>query len=90
MLGALWLLVIIPFFVYVRGRKSMSSWQNRGDLSVEACESCRIENSIASVVVLDPEAGTATKVYKPPPVVRLLYWLAFQAKFPYEGNAIAL
>ena len=55
-----------------------------------ACLGCRIEGSIASVVVLNPESGTATKVYRPPAVVRLLYWLAFQAKFPYQGNSIAL
>ena len=30
------------------------------------------------------------KVYQPPPVVRLLYWLAFQAKFPYQSNPVAL
>ena len=39
---------------------------------------------------LDPERGTATKTYDPPGVVRLLYWLAFQAKFPYEYNQSAL
>ena len=90
LLGALWLLVIIPVFIYVRSTKWMSSWQHRENLSVVACESCRMERSIASVVVLDPEQGAATKVYKAPPVVRLLYWLSFQAKFPYESNATAL
>ena len=55
-----------------------------------ACEKCRIEKSIASVVVLDPEQKTATKVYIPPPVVKLLYWLAFQSKFPYTSNEAAL
>jgi hypothetical protein len=55
-----------------------------------ACEKCRIEKSIASVVVLDPEQKTATKVYIPPPLVKLLYWLAFQSKFPYTRNEAAL
>ena len=56
-----------------------------------ACiEGCRTERSIASVVLLDPHQGTATKTYKPPWVVRLIYWLAFQAKFPYESNPAAL
>ena len=55
-----------------------------------ACESCMVASSIASVVVLDPEKGTATKVYVPPPLVRILYWVAFQAKFPYETNTAAL
>ena len=40
--------------------------------------------------MLNPEEGTATKVYKPPGLVRLLYWVAFQAKFPYEHNRAAL
>ena len=88
LLGALWLLVLIPLFIYVRSTKWMSSLG--GDPSVEACESCQTERSVASVVVLDPKQGTATKVYRPPPVVRLLYWLAFQAKFPHQSNAVAL
>ena len=89
LLGSLWLLVIIPVFVYVQGLKWMSSWQ-REDLSVIGCESCRTERSIASVVTLDPEQGTATKVYRPPPLVNLLYWIAFQARFPYKNNSLAL
>jgi hypothetical protein len=46
--------------------------------------------SIASTVLLDPQRGTATKLYRPPPVVRLLYWFAFQARFPYESSMVAL
>ena len=90
LLAALWLLVIIPIFVYLRGTQWMSAWQNKENAGVVACESCMVASSIASVVVLDPGAGTATKVYVPPPVVRILYWVAFQAKFPYETNAAAL
>ena len=40
--------------------------------------------------MLDPERGTATKVYNPPGVVKLLYWLSFQASFPYTHNQSAL
>ena len=58
--------------------------------AVVACESCRVERSIASRVDLNPETGTATKVYRPPPVVSLIYWIAFQAKFPYTNNEAAL
>lgn len=46
--------------------------------------------SYASVVMLDAEKGTAVKVYDPPFVIRILYWLAFQAKFPYDANPHAL
>ncbi|MCH8298430.1 MAG: phosphatase PAP2 family protein, partial [Chloroflexi bacterium] len=90
LLAAIWLLVIIPIFMYVRGTRWMSAWKNRENPAVVACESCMVASSIASVVVLDPEEGTATKVYVPPPLVRILYWIAFQAKFPYETNAAAL
>ena len=90
LLASLWLMLIIPAFLLFRSTTWVSSRQSRRDLSVEACESGRVERSIASVVVLDPVQGTATKVYKPPFLVGLLYWLAFQAKFPYEGNLTAL
>ncbi len=90
LLAAIWLLVIIPVFVYIRNTKWMSAWKNKDDPAVVACESRTVASSIASVVVLDPEEGTATKVYTPPPLVRLLYWMAFQAKFPYETNNAAL
>ena len=74
LLAAIWLLVIIPVFVYLRGTRWMSAWKNKEDPSVVACESCKVASSIASVVVLDPDEGTATKVYLPPPLVRILYW----------------
>lgn len=45
---------------------------------------------IASVVELDHELGIAHKTYRPGLLVRTLYWLAFQAPFPYESNRDAL
>ena len=89
LLGGVWLLLLIPFFVYFQRMPWLSSPDDASDLLGE-CESCRIERSIASTVVLNPEEGTATKTYKPPGIVRLLYWLAFQARFPYEHNRAAL
>ena len=59
-------------------------------LAGSATRGCRVERSIASLVVLDPQRGTVTKVYRPPVLVRVLYWLAFQAKLPYESNTAAL
>lgn len=50
----------------------------------------RIARSIASTVYLDPQAGTATKEYNPPWLVRALYRLAFQAPFPYQHRKDAL
>jgi hypothetical protein len=41
-------------------------------------------------VVLDHEHHAAVKQYQPPFLVRALYWLAFQAPFPYVANEDAL
>jgi hypothetical protein len=46
--------------------------------------------SISSAVDLDFEHNLAHKVYHPKGYVRLLYWLAFQAPFPYVANHAAL
>ena len=89
-LGVLWLLAVIPLFLYLRKATWFSPSSPGDDLVAMACEKCRIEKSIASVVVLDPEQKTATKVYIPPPLVKLLYWLAFQSRFPYTRNEAAL
>ncbi|MEE9284480.1 MAG: phosphatase PAP2 family protein [Dehalococcoidia bacterium] len=90
LLGGLWLLALIPFFLYIQRVSWLFPTKNHEDLSIRACESCRVETSIASTVFLDPERGTATKIYRPPGLVRILYWLAFQARFPYESNIAAL
>jgi len=90
LLAAITLLVLIRVFLWLRSSGWMASRQLKENYAVVACESCMVASSIASVVVLDPEEGTATKVYTPPPLVRILYWVAFQAKFPYETNTAAL
>jgi hypothetical protein len=46
--------------------------------------------SISSDVALDFKHNLAHKVYHPKRYVRLLYWLAFQAPFPYVSNEAAL
>jgi hypothetical protein len=50
----------------------------------------QISRSLAGRVMLDRAAGTASKIYTPPLLVRLLYRLAFQAPFPYVRNSAAL
>ena len=50
----------------------------------------QVASSIASKVYLDPQAGTATKEYFPPLPVRALYWLAYQAPFPYQNRRDSL
>jgi hypothetical protein len=49
-----------------------------------------IAHSIASTVILDPVAGTASKEYNPPAFVRALYRFAFQAPFAYASRRDAL
>jgi undecaprenyl-diphosphatase len=90
LLGGIWLLLLIPSFVYFQRMSWLSSPEDEVSNLLGECESCRIERSIASTVVLNPEEGTATKTYRPPGIVRLLYWLAFQAQFPYVHNRAAL
>ena len=46
--------------------------------------------SISSSVRLDYDSGVAEKRYEPPWLVRTLYWIAFQAPFPYASNDDAL
>ncbi|RUA22390.1 MAG: hypothetical protein DSY79_03350, partial [Chloroflexi bacterium] len=86
LLGALWLMVIIPVFLFVRRTQWMSAQQNKENLAVAACGSCKVASSIASVVVLDPVQGTATKVYTPPPLVRLIYWMAVSSQISLRNQ----
>jgi hypothetical protein len=49
-----------------------------------------VSGGLASRVLLDRLHGTATKEYRPPLLVKALYWLAFQAPFPYVRNEPSL
>ena len=49
-----------------------------------------VTGGLAIRVLLDRVHGTATKKYDPLWYVRLLYWLAFQAPFPYVRNEASL
>ena len=89
LLGGLWLLVTIPVFMYLHDAKWLTSLRKKETLLDDDCPGCRAERSIASLVLLNPEKGTATKVYRPPFLVRVIYWLAFQARFPYVANQFA-
>ena len=50
----------------------------------------QVIRGIGSEVRIDPEKGRVEKTYKPGFPIRAMYWLAFQAKFPYESNRNAL
>ena len=90
LLGGIWLLIIVPVFIHLRTTKWITFLRQCTDQFADECDDCQTERSIASVVLLNPEQGTATKVYRPPALVRILYWMAFQARFPYVGNKMAL
>ena len=90
LLGGIWLLLLVPFLLRVQKLSWVARLEREVDPSILGCETCRVEHSIASTVVLDPERGTATKTYNPPGIVRLLYWISFQAKFPYESSETSL
>jgi hypothetical protein len=49
-----------------------------------------VVKGIASTVALDYVHGIVHKTYRPGIVVRALYWLAFQAPFPYVSNRDAI
>ena len=49
-----------------------------------------VSGGLASRVLLDREHATATKMYRPPLVVKVLYWMAFQAPFPDVRNEPSL
>ena len=53
-------------------------------------EHSAISGGLASRVLIDRVHGTAIKKYQPPWFVSLLYWLAFQAPFPYVRNEASL
>ena len=91
LLGAFWLVLLVPFFVYFQRVTWLSSPKQASELAIlDDCDNCQMASSIASTVLLNPEEGTATKIYRPPGLVKLLYWVAFQARFPYEHNRAAL
>ena len=83
-------MTIIPPFPHFKNLSPVFSSHRKQNTPALESEGLRIVRSIASVVLLDPQRGTATKVYRPPLLVRLMYWLAFQAKFPYDSNRQAL
>ncbi|MDA1258669.1 MAG: phosphatase PAP2 family protein [Chloroflexi bacterium] len=91
-----YLLGLIALFVLIHFHRWMESirWLARPilgrDVAAVPMKGVKIADSYGSVVMLDREAGTATKIFNPPFIIRLIYWMAFQAKFPYDANPSAL
>lgn len=85
--GGLVLVALCWFYLYARdGRLPLPKVKSR----LSGGSGVRVVNSIASTVYLDEGRGLAIKEYNPTFPVRALYWLAFQARFPYNGRSEAL
>ncbi len=91
-----YLLGLIALVLVIHVHRWMGSirWLSRPvlgrDIGAVPVKGVKLADSYASVVMLDREAGTATKIFHPPVVIRFIYWLAFQARFPYDANPSAL
>ncbi len=87
-------IIILLTIIYVHRWMDSVRWLARPilgrDVAVVPMKGVTVADSYASVVMLDKKAGTATKIFNPPLVIRLIYWMAFQAKFPYDANPAAL
>ncbi len=88
--GIVALLIIIHLHRWMESIRWLARPVLGRDVAVVPMKGVTTADSYASVVMLDKEAGTATKIFNPPFVIRLIYWLAFQAKFPYDANPAAL
>lgn len=90
LLGLTALLALICFHRWYESIRWFAAPRLGIDVPVVPVRGVKVAGSYASVVMLDPVMGTATKFYSPPLVIRILYWLAFQARFPYDANPHAL
>ncbi len=90
LLGAIGLLAVIAIYRRLEHVRWLAPPKVGEDIPAVTGDGVRITGSYASAVALDPAAGTATKFFNPPAIIRALYWIAFQARFPYERNLAAL
>jgi hypothetical protein len=92
--GVLWgiagLAVLITIFRRFENVRWISAPKMGRDIPNVSGEGIRYNGSYASAVVLDANAGTATKHFRPPAIIQALYWTAFQSRFPYDHNRDAL
>ena len=95
LLGGVWLMGLI--WAYGRMRRDQVPLPGlslvrrlRSTPAPDSADGLRTAGSIASTVYLDDKAGTASKIYRPPRLVRWLYWAALQASFPYAAREEAL
>ena len=90
LMGSLGVLVITRVYTLIKEDRFSIPRPGKKHEAPAKVDGITVTGSIASRVVLDWRAGTATKEYQPPMIVRALYRLAFQAPFPYRTNGHAL
>ena len=90
LLGLITLIILIYLNRWIESIRWISAPQLGRDIAAVPMKGVEVTGSYGSAVLLDREEGTATKIFHPPWVIRAMYWLAFQAKFPYDANPLAL
>ena len=90
LLGGLWLLLLIPFFVWVQRLPWKSTPKQAAELYILECDDCRVESSIASTVVLDPEGGNSNQGISATGGSPLDLLAGIPGQLPYEHNRAAL
>ena len=92
--GILWGVAGLGVLILVYRRFENVRWLSAPkigrDVPAVTGDGIRYNGSYASAVVLDSNAGTATKHFRPPAIIQAMYWTAFQARFPYDHNRDAL
>lgn len=86
--GALFLAVL--FIVYNRIDAAVGDLPFIRAGAVEHDETVAHAHALTSVVLFDRERGEVRKIYNPGFLPRAIYWLSFQAPFPYVANRAAL
>ncbi|MCH8235134.1 MAG: hypothetical protein IIC29_03305 [Chloroflexi bacterium] len=90
LLGVAGLGVLILVYRRFENVRWLSAPKMGRDVPAVTGDGIRYNGSYASAVVLDSNAGTATKHFRPPAIIQAMYWTAFQARFPYDHNRDAL
>ena len=92
--GLLWGIAGLGVLITVYRRFESVRWISAPkmgrDVPSVSGDGIRYNGSYASAVVLDANAGTATKHFRPPAIIQAMYWTAFQSRFPYDHNRDAL
>jgi undecaprenyl-diphosphatase len=84
--GGLFLVILFAVYNRIEAAAGHLPFIHAGEVTHD--ESKRHAHALTSVVIFNGDS--VTKVYNPGFLPRALYWLSFQARFPYERNSAAL